>query len=196
MNIPFFFPWDISTASIVGAVGVVDAIKVSVATVHTSATDYTGVALDGTLAGGPYSLTRSVSVTTSTHTGTYNIVDPIVFTGTDLYGNVQTENLFLTLVNGNETVAGVKAFKTVTNIHVPIQVDTLGTFKFGVQDAFVTDQCVDFRVGTSGNLKVTHNDGTVDTLAVGNLEHLSISPAKIWGTSATTAQNLILFRKK
>lgn len=194
MLTPVYFPWDISTASIVGAVGDDDAIKTSVATDDTNPAVYTS--FNGALGGGPFTLTRNVTVKTSTSAATYNTTDPIVFTGTDLYGEVLTEELTLTAAGGNETVVGLKAFKTVTQIDVPVQSDTTGTFKFGVQDAFVTEQCVDLRVGTAGNLKVTHNNDAVDTFSMANGEHISISPKKIWGTSATTAQDIIVFIKK
>lgn len=192
MNTPFYFPWNVVTASLVGAVSDADGIKTSIAT---SASVATYTTFNGAL-GGSFVLARNVSVTSTTHSGTYNIVDPIVFTGTDANGSVITESLYLTLVNGNETIYGVKGFKTVTSIAVPAQVDTLGTFTFGVQHAFISDQCVGLRIGTGGNVKVTYSNGTVDTVPFASAEFLNISPVKIWGTSATTATDIVSFLKK
>ncbi len=111
-----------------------DGIKTLVAT-SLSAQTYSGAALNGALANpGPavIDLPMSVTVTTTTDANTYNTSAPIVITGTDGRGNVITENLLLTAAGGNETIAGVLGFATVTSIAIPAQLTTNGEFTFGV----------------------------------------------------------------
>lgn len=193
--IPLYFPWEIRTASLAGAVKDTNAIKASIATDDTDPAVYVDTDLDGVLAGGPYSLTRNVSVTTSASAATYNTTDPIVFTGTDLYGIPQTEELTLTDAGGGETIVGTKAFLSITQIDVPVQDDTTGAFEFGVQDAFLNDLIVEIRAGSTGDLKITHTNGSVDTIPVITAgEKFYLSPIKVWGDS-TTVTDLIFFIK-
>ncbi len=146
------------------------------------------------MAGGPYSQPRSVSVTTASSTGSYNIVDPIVFTGKDINGNTITESLTLTNADGGETIVGVKPFASLTSIAVPAQVDVNGHFTFGVRDVFLQSGCRSIRPGSTGAIKLVYIDGTPDTLSsliAG--EHLDIEPLKIFGDSGTTVTSFIVF---
>lgn len=170
-------------------IAVANAIKLSIATSVAPIT-YSGVQLDGAVGAAVMSPPRSIAVTTAAHAGSYTLTG-ITITGTDQSGNVQTEVLTLTAVNGGETVVGTKAFKTVTSIAVLAMTDALGAFTFGTRDIFATPKRI--RVGTTGALKVAYEDGTVDTIpAVLAGETLAISPNKIFGDASTTATNLTL----
>lgn len=183
-----------SSTKCVSFAGVLASANAILTSFATSSSPVVKSIFTGALAGGPFNTTRTVSVTTTTHASTYNIVDPIVVTGTDLAGNIITENLALTLVNGNETIVGLKGFLTVTSIAIPAQVDALGTFTFGVKDVILTTGCRRFRCGTTGNIKVTClQDSALDTIPsvqAGELIELAIT--KLWG-STTTAQNITIF---
>lgn len=114
-----------------------DAIKLSVATAVTPVT-FTVDDFDGSLGGAisengtDQKYPRNVTVTTTVRTATYDIVDPIVVTGTNQDGTTITENLALTQVDGGETVTGSIFFSSITTIEVPAQTTALGAFTFGV----------------------------------------------------------------
>lgn len=172
------------------AIAATSAIKTSVATATTSSS-YTGVALNGAQAGGPYPVPRTVSVTSTAHTGSYTVPSNVTFTGTNGSGVVITETLVLTQVNGGETLVGGKDFLTVTGITVDAQVDTGGAFVFGVQDIIASPR--EIRIAGAGNLKLGYSDGTTDiitALSVG--ERLPVYPAKIFGDANTTVTNVTL----
>lgn len=63
----------------------------------------------------------------------------VVITGTDIRGNALSETIAL---NGDNTVAGTKAFKTVTNIRVPVKVTTGDVVSVGFTDALGLDRCM------------------------------------------------------
>lgn len=180
--------YPLKTASIT-TIAVANAIKTSIAT---SASPATYTTFNGSLGGGPYTLTRNVSVTSSSHTGSYTTASPIVFTGTDINGNVITDSLSLTSADGGETIYGVKAFKTITKIQVPAQTDTSGAFTFGLYNAYVTDYVYGVLCGGAGNLHVTYGDGTVDTVPFSAGQSLIMSPVKIWGDSTATNVSVVI----
>lgn len=178
------------------AVAVVDAIKTAIATSLAVAT-YTGAALNGGYANpGPASFVASgrvwqtVSATTSAQPGAYNVIDPIMFTGTDADGTTQTESVYLTAVNGNETVAGVLPFRTVTSIAVPAQALDTGQFQFGAHDLCSTNRgvIVYVRADAAGNVALVHDgdDGSeyTDTIAAGDNEVLECALKRVSGATA------------
>lgn len=180
------------SATFSGALASTNAIKTSIAT-SASPADYT--TFNGTLAGGPYRLPRTVSVTSSASAGSYIITSPIVFTGTDANGTVITESLSLTATGGGETIVGTKGFATVTEIAVPAMHDTSGAFTFGVQDVIVGG-CAELRFGKAGNVKVVTSKGNTDTILdiVAN-ERIPLSVSKIFGDASTTVQDItVLFQ--
>ncbi len=170
-----------------------DAIKTSVAS-STSEESYSGAELNGAIGAAAMVPARTLSVTTSSNTGSYNIADPITFTGTDSEGNAISEDLTLTNEDGGETLVTTKAFRTVTSIATPEQNDTGGAFTFGVRDIVpVANPPRAVRCGGAGNLKVAYDDGTTDTLTdIIAGEVLAISPTKIFGDAATTASKISL----
>lgn len=63
----------------------------------------------------------------------------VVITGTNIRGEVITDTIAL---NDDATVAGVKAFKTVTNIQVPVRVTSGDVVSIGFSDALGLDRCM------------------------------------------------------
>ncbi len=107
-----------------------DAIVTSFAT-STSPVTKSGAGLNGIIGAGVMDPPRNITITTTGFTGAYNITDPIVITGTDVNGDVLTEERTPLDANGNELLVCLKCFKTVTSIAFPAQGNTSGTFKVG-----------------------------------------------------------------
>lgn len=164
-----------------------DAIKTSIAT-SASPASYSGGALNGVMAGvNQAPLAWILTVTTSTHAATYNTAAPIVITGKDVDGNTITDSISLTQANGNETVAGTKAFAQVTQIDVPAQTDALGTFKFGVRDLVLVG-CRQIRCTVGAILKVGFEDSTTDVWpAAVEGERFDVDVKKVFSTGTTLA---------
>ena len=185
----YYIPYATKTVSISGTVNNANGIKTSVATV---ASPVTYSSFNGTL-GGTFSVPRTVSFTSTSHSSSYVSASTIVFHGTDINGAVITETLHNSTANGGETVVGSLGFLTVTSIVVAAQADTAGAYTFGVRDIVCSSQCADIRVGTTGNLKVGYPDGTTDTIPnVIAGEHLPYGPSIIYGDSSTTIQNITI----
>jgi hypothetical protein len=123
--------------SVAGVVSDNDAIVTSHATVASILT-LSGAGLNGVIGVGAISPPRSISIGTTSHSGSYNIVDAITVTGTDADGNVTTGTGTLTQVNGNETIEvfagadGVDGFASVTSVAFPAMNDTAGHLLVGV----------------------------------------------------------------
>lgn len=95
-----------------GAVATLDADGIAQAQAVAGAGNLT---LNGALASGgvvTFDVPRAVSATSSDAGDT---TQTMTFTGTDYYGQAQTETIAL---NGAATVAGTKAFKTITQVAV------------------------------------------------------------------------------
>ena len=98
---------------------------------------------------------RNVSIVTS---NAGNTTQTVTVTGTDYYGQAQTETL---TANGTTTVSGKKAFVTITQVAVSAAIT--GTLSVGNGDTFglpykVTDAGYLFRTGWAG--AVADNAGT------------------------------------
>jgi hypothetical protein len=108
------------------------AIRLAGAT-PTVITTYAGAALNGLVGGGTVNAARPVTVTTTAGSlATYNTTDPIVITGTLPTGQTGwTENLYLTLPLGGETISSGWNFASVQSIKVPAQLLTTGSWTFG-----------------------------------------------------------------
>lgn len=63
----------------------------------------------------------------------------VVITGTNIRGEVITDTIAL---NDNSEVAGVKAFKTITSIQVPVRATAGDVVSIGVSDALGLDRCM------------------------------------------------------
>jgi hypothetical protein len=114
----------------------VDAITSGASTAGTQTlTSFTGV-IGGTLMDPPRVLTFTFSSSTDWDATT------ITVTGKDWYGATQTET-FAIPNNGNATVVGTKLFSKVTQVSIPAQTGTGGTFTMGVRKRFTA-------VGSSG----------------------------------------------
>lgn len=143
--------------------------------------------LDGVIGDTSMPMTRTLSITTSSESATYNTTDPIVVTGFDGKGDEIAEEIFLTQANGNETVYGTKAFKRVTQIDIPEQLDEDGVFTVGVYDVVCQTVPHYIRFGATGNVAFVYDDGTTDTIAdILAGETLAVSPYKVRGTSTVT----------
>jgi len=64
----------------------------------------------------------------------------VVITGTNIRNEVISDTIAL---NDDATVAGVKAFKTVTNIQVPVRVTSGDVVSIGFNDALGLDRCME-----------------------------------------------------
>jgi hypothetical protein len=173
------------TLTLASFTAVVNAIVTSRATV-TTADDVTGVALNGAVGAGTMTPARTISVTTTSSASTYTIAAPIVVTGTDATGAVITDTLQLTAVGGGETITGVKAFATVTDIAIPAMSTTSGHFTFGTKD-YYPRQYRKMRVGTSGTLHLGYADGSSDTFTPASGEYVSVIPQRIFADSTAAA---------
>lgn len=169
----------------------VDGIKTNTATLEAPVT-YSDGDLNGAApnTAGIYNPPRIMSVTTSVSAGSYNISDPIVFTGTDASGTAQTEEIFLTDADGGETINSIYAYRTIS-IDVPTQEDGEGSFKFGVDAALCPTRTTHIRASSVGNVKVTYLDGSIDTIPFLAGETQVIHAARIH--SETTVTNLTVF---
>lgn len=97
---------------------------------------YSGVALNGSIGGGTINAARPVMITTRAVVGGYNIIDPIVFTGTLPSGEVGfTDEVFLTDADGGEVVFGSWNFASTQSITIPAQPLSTGAFTFGYADS-------------------------------------------------------------
>jgi len=121
-----------------------DAIKTSIAS-SASAADYSGTALNGVVGAGTMSPPRNIIITTTSNAN-INAVG-VVVTGKDVNGATLTETITLT-DNGGVVDSGVKAFASVSSIHVPAQGGTGGALKFGFGNVVGLAQ----KLKTRGNL--------------------------------------------
>jgi hypothetical protein len=87
-----------------------------------------GVALNGAIGGDEMIPSRNLVLVLSSHAN-WDLTTATV-TGTDADGNVIQED-FVIPDAGNVTVTGVKHFATVTNLRIPAQAGTSGTFTLG-----------------------------------------------------------------
>lgn len=138
-----------------------DGVKVSIASsaspvAYTNAgADFNGAAI---AAGGVLDLPRTISVSLSTSSGSYNTV-AIVLTGRR-GGHTVTESLTPTTQNGNETLRGAQAFDVLESVAIPAQVNASGAFTIGTQD--ICAPCGDVfsavKVHADGTLYVGYGD--------------------------------------
>jgi hypothetical protein len=92
------------------------------------AQNFTGGALNGTIGAGTMFPARNITLTLNNHANW--LASTIVVSGLDANGFPQTEN-FSVPAGGNVTLTGEKLFTSVTNIAVPAQGGTNGTFTAG-----------------------------------------------------------------
>lgn len=176
----------VTLAGSLAAVG--NSIVTSLATA-TTPTVLNGAGLTGTT-GGVLQLSQNVTVTTTSSATTYDTTDPIVVKGTDINGQLITENLLLTMAGGGETVTGKLAFFTITEIDIPAQVTTSGAFTFGSKNYFPGAEVFEIRVKTAGSLHMEYQNLSTDTLSALAGDRLPYSPIKIFSDS--TAQDVTL----
>lgn len=116
-------------AAAINALADADAILATGATT-TGLQALTGASLDGATGRSVMSPARKLSLTLSNHADWD--ASTATITGLDEAGNVISENF--TIPNGgNATVAGSKLFRRVTQVSIPAQSGTGGTFTVGVQ---------------------------------------------------------------
>lgn len=172
----------------VTTIAVANAIKASIATVAAPAS-YSTSGLNGAIGQAEFAVPQNVTVTTSSHGGSYAIASPIVITGLDPYGAVITENLTLTATGGGETIAGTKSFAQVTQIDIPAMTDTGGAFTFGVGDILLPSGNVfrEVRGNSAANVKVGFIDGTSDTIPCTAGEHHKVAANRVYNTGTTVS---------
>jgi hypothetical protein len=145
---------------------VVAGIRTSVATA-TAPQSYTGDALDGSMlsAGSIKYIPRTVTVTSTAQVGAYKLAEPIVVAGM-LGGLAIAENIFLTAVNGGETVRGVQAFDSITEINVPAMASVSGSLQVGVGDLCGAHRgwsaCVELQAVSNGVICVSSDENGVN----------------------------------
>lgn len=113
-----------------------NALVVSIQT-EAVAVNFTGATLDGALAPGAANATmrlpQYVTCDSAANAGSYVAGTVITVTGT-LWGTSITDTMTVVGTGGGESLRTTSAFSTVTNIHVPAQVNTGGDWEFGVED--------------------------------------------------------------
>ncbi|MDY7023339.1 MAG: hypothetical protein SWJ54_18645 [Cyanobacteriota bacterium] len=134
---------------------------------------------DGDLATGVISTARNISVNV-THSSSIVAVDVLV-TGTDVYGSVLSELISVTATGTDKTVAGKKAFKTVTSIDITSDSDsTSNTVNVG------TGTVIGFPVATREvNDVLVLADGAIDssaTVALADSDTATATTGDVRGT--------------
>lgn len=84
----------------------------------------------------------------------------VVITGTDIRGNAISDTIAL---NGNSTVDGIKAFKTVSSVQLPVRVSAGDTVSVGISDKLGLEMIPAYAVAISAH----HNgalEGTLPTI--------------------------------
>lgn len=134
---------------------------------------------NGTLGGTEFFPPRNVTLTLSNHAN-WDATTAVV-TGTDANGATITENLSIP-DGGNATVTGATAFRTVTQLVIPAQSGTSGTFTFGVGSVFgEVDHLVEGVVAREVSRSAVN-------FAAGELAGV-IRNGDVWVTSETAVKN-------
>lgn len=172
-----------------------DEIKKLVSTAITANT-YTGTALNGTHANvlfktaGIMAAKRRLIVTTSAQPGAYNITDPIVFFGLR-DGTEHGAPVWLTAVNGNETVQTAEWLESVTSLYVPAQTLATGQFAFSVGDVVFDPAAERIRAGAAGTFKVYVENGARD-LVMASGEELDLAITGVQRSNTTYPLTVLL----
>lgn len=172
-----------------------NAIKTSVATAIT-AQSYSGAGLNGAIGAADVSIPQEFTATTSSHAASYVITSPIVITYLDYHLVQQTASLYLTQVNGNETVTAAISARQIVQIDVPPMADALGAFTFGLGDVRLPnlEPLRQVRVGSEGTIKVMFQDGSTDTIPALAGEKHDVLAMKVFATGTTfTSPGVTLF---
>lgn len=134
------------------------------------------------LTGGVLDLPRAVTVTLSSHAGSYT-TNPIVITGTRS-GKTVTQSLTPSGANGNETLRGTQAFDKLTGIAIPAQNDALGQFSFGVGDICspAGDNFCGVELAANGTLNIQYGEqanAPKDAITLPANAYRAITPSRI-----------------
>jgi hypothetical protein len=109
-----------------------DADAVRLASTNTQASvTWSGAGLNGATGGGTVNASRHVTVTTTASAGAFNIADPILVTGLLDSGASFTESIYLTAVNGGQTIEGIWRFTAITSVTRPGQTLAAGSVSVG-----------------------------------------------------------------
>lgn len=130
-----------------------DAIKTAIATVASTVT-YSGADLNGVIGGGSISPPRNITVTTAGGTPA-DAPATATITGTAIDGSAQTE--VINVGQTATTVAGAKAFATVTSIALSAADGTDATLAFGTGNVIGLDSKIDDVGGVAGIVKEVAN---------------------------------------
>ena len=101
---------------------------------------------------------RVISITGAMAGG--SLTGNVVITGTDIRGNAITDTIAL---SNNATVDGIKAFKTVTSIALPVKVTTGDTVSIGISDKLGLEMIPYIAVAISAHHGATL-EGTLPTI--------------------------------
>jgi hypothetical protein len=118
-----------TAAEVVLANGVKTSFATVAAPVALTTADWNGAGIG---AAGLLDLPRTITITRSNNASQFS-VSPIVLTGVR-GGTVVTESITPGSANGNDTLRGTQAFDFLTNIDLPTQGGTGGTFTIGLGD--------------------------------------------------------------
>lgn len=134
-----------------------DAIKTAIATVASTIT-YSGAALNGAIGAGAISPPRNITITTAGVTPA-DAPATATITGTAIDGSAQTE--VINVGQTATTVAGAKAFATVTSIALSPGDGTAATLAFGTGNVVGLDSKLRDVGGLSGIVKEVVNGALV-----------------------------------
>jgi len=152
-----------------------DGVKTSFATVQAPVVlvvaDWNGAAIT---AAGLLDLPRTITITRSNNANQFSVA-PIVLTGLRS-GATVTESLTPATDDGNDILRGTQAFDFLTQIDIPTQGGTGGSFLIGVQDICAPGNGTFFGVELAavGTLNVGYGG---NDLAVGNTDAIPIVTA-------------------
>jgi hypothetical protein len=112
---------------------------------------------------------RVLSIT-GTKTGGGSLTGNVVINGTDIRGNTIANTIAL---NDNATVNGTKAFKTITNIVLPVKIGASDTVSVGLSDKLGLEMIPYYAVAITAHHGATL-EGTLPTITLGSATDISL----------------------
>lgn len=147
--------------------------------VSTSTSPVTHTTFNGAqISSGRLDLPRTVTITLSNTAGAFAEED-IVITG-QRGGQVVTETLTPTSINGNETLRGTQPFDLITSIALPAQGSGAGSYTIGVQDICAPEngEFCGAELHATGTLNVQYGGGNTDAIPVGAAQVGFVKPIR------------------
>ncbi len=143
-------------------IAITDAIKTEIASVDTESI-YTSGQFDGSIGAGEMNPARTLTVETTFSPGSYNPDSTITIDGTDSNDDPLSEIFTIVDEDGDEIIYGVLLFKTVTTITITPQLDSLGSFKVGIEASLFDSDAIKTSIASDTN-PASYSGGDLDGL--------------------------------